>query len=94
MAERTLDQVVACAKFYNAFSKLLHMETYLVAHILEPGTNMLDIVVEHNIIEGAKSQIVQEYLPFTVCVRSRDVNMTPSVNTDLLALKTRLDGNK
>lgn len=73
--ERTAEQMVACARFYNAFMKLHHMQGYLVGHILEPGTNVLDLVVEHNIIEQAKAQVVQENLPFTVSQRSRDVNM-------------------
>jgi hypothetical protein len=74
LALRTLEQTVACAKFFNAYTKLMHMECYLVAHILEPGTNMLDIVCEHNILENAKAQVVQAYLPFTVSPSSRDVN--------------------
>lgn len=72
---RTPEQMVACARFFNVYTKLLNMEKYLIAHILEPGTNVLDLVIEHNLLENAKAQVVQEYLPFTVDRSSRDVNM-------------------
>lgn len=76
--EKTLEQMIACAKFFNAFSKLMHMEAHLVGHVIEPGTSLMDIVVEHNIIEEAKGRVVQEYFPLMVDRRSRNVDMGKS----------------
>lgn len=73
-ADKALLQRVACASFYNAYMKLLHIEAHLIGHILEPEVRMNDIVVEHNILEEAKQKVVLAYLPFSIEGRSRDVN--------------------
>ena len=52
--------------FYHAYVKLLHVEAYLVGKILEPGTTMLDLVSQHNVIEDAKGRVVQAYLPAAI----------------------------
>lgn len=59
--------------FVVAYQMLLHAEGHIISHVLEPETTMLDIVMVHNILEDAKSKVVQEYLPFRVQSNAQNI---------------------
>lgn len=61
-----LEQIQKGQEFIIGYTTLLHVEQHLIERILEPWTNLRDIVMARNIVEECKQRVVTGFLPVRV----------------------------
>lgn len=64
--EYTLENISIMNGFLSMYRTLSNADVTVIRHLLDPDVNINDIILAHNLIEDAKRNLVQSYLPFRV----------------------------